>query len=41
MKKRKLRLGWTCCDRCHRGHRWLWQAWLHHKWIRLRIVFGK
>ena len=28
MKKKKLRIVWTCSDQVHHEHRWYWTAWL-------------
>lgn len=28
MKKRKIRLHWTCSDYCHHEHRWMITAYL-------------
>ena len=28
MKKRKLRIKWTCSNYVHHQHRWKWTAWL-------------
>lgn len=32
-RKRKLRLGWTCCDACHTTHSNKLAAWLHGAWL--------
>jgi hypothetical protein len=35
MKRRKLKVVWTCGDHCcHTEHRWKWLALLHYLWLR-------
>jgi len=28
MKKKKVKIKWSCSDYCHHEHRWKWSAWL-------------
>lgn len=35
MFKRRIQMGWTCCDKCHMVHRNLILARLHWLWLRI------
>jgi hypothetical protein len=41
MKKRKLKIRWTCSDFVKHSHRWKWSVWLCGRWQYLIALFGR
>ena len=40
MKRKKIKIRWSCCMYVRHEHRWKWTAWLCSKWQYFKYNYG-